>query len=80
MAERGQTCEVHPRHCIECAVVVHTCNPRAHKVEAESSEVQHHPWLPSEFQASLGYMRAYLKGKREEKSGRQTDILKRKMF
>lgn len=38
-------------------VVVHICDPSTHKVEAERSGVQGHPWLNSTFKASLGYIR-----------------------
>lgn len=43
------------------------------EVEAGGSDVQGHPWwLPSEFEAVLGYMRAYLKKKKASQLMRTT--------
>ena len=41
--------------------MVHTCNPRSPEVEAERSQTQGYPLLHTELEASLGYMRLYLK-------------------
>ena len=42
-------------------VRVHVCDPSILEMEAVSSEMQSYPQLPSEFEASLGYMRPSLK-------------------
>lgn len=47
------------------ARVAHIYKLSAQKIEAGSSEVQGHLWLHREFQASLGFRRAYLKVWRE---------------
>lgn len=36
------------------------CNPFSEEGEAWGQEVQSHPWLHKEFDASLGYLRSYL--------------------
>ena len=41
--------------------MVHICHPSTWEMEAGGSGVQGHPWLHSEFEASLGYMRPCLK-------------------
>lgn len=45
-------------------IMSHTCNPSNWEVEAGGLGVLRYPWLHSEFTASLGYMRPFLK--REE--------------
>ena len=40
---------------------MHICKPSTWEVEAGGSEVRGHPQLHSEFEASLGYIRASLK-------------------
>lgn len=35
------------------------CYPNTQEVEAGRLEVQGHPWLPSKFEASSGYLRPY---------------------
>lgn len=42
-------------------MLVHICNQNTWEVEAGGSEVQGHPWLHSEFEASLGYVRLCFK-------------------
>ena len=45
-----------------------TCNLSTWKVKAGSWGVQGHPWLYSEFEASLGYMRFLIKYSKEKKN------------
>jgi hypothetical protein len=49
--------------------MVHTCNPRSPEVEAERSQTQGYPLLHTELEASLGYMRLYLKKKKRVGGG-----------
>jgi hypothetical protein len=42
-------------------VVVHACNPSTQKGEAEGYQVQGQPGLYSNFQASMGYKKKFLK-------------------
>lgn len=46
----------------------HTCNPNTWEVEAEVSEVQGHPGLVIDFEASLGYPRPCHKTKQQKNS------------
>lgn len=45
--------------------MVHVCHPNTQEAEAEGSEVQGQPWLHSEFEVTLGYMRPCLKKKKK---------------
>lgn len=44
---------------------VHTRNPGTLEAQTGISEVQGHPWLPSEFKASLNYAGPALKNKQD---------------
>lgn len=48
-------------------VVVQAYNPATWKVEAGVSGVQGYPWLLRKFKPSLGYVRPYLKNRRQNK-------------
>lgn len=45
-------------------MVTHTCNSSTQEVEAAGSGIQGHPWLHSEFESSLGYVKLCLKNKK----------------
>lgn len=47
-------------------MVAHARNLSVWELETRGSEVQDHPWLPSKFKASLGYMKPHIKIKKEE--------------
>lgn len=51
----------------------HNHNPSTGEVEVGGSEVQSHPWLYCEFEASLGYVRPNLK-KKKKKDGQVTSV------
>lgn len=42
-------------------MAVHVCNPHTWEMEMGGSEIQRHPPLYSEFQASLNYTKPYFK-------------------
>lgn len=60
----------HLQHNIKQVQEVHACNSNTQEVEGGGSEVQGHPQLHSEFKASLGYIKPYLKIKRRRKEKR----------
>lgn len=49
-------------------VVVHPCNTCTPEAEAGGSEVQSQPWLHSESEASLGYVRSCPNLKKQNKT------------
>lgn len=51
----------------------HDCDLSTCWVEAGGLGVQGHPWLQSEFEGSLGYVRCCLKNKNKRKEGRKED-------
>lgn len=50
-------------------MVVHGYNSGSWKVQAGGSEAEGHPWLPSQFQASLGYSRLWLNKAKQTRDG-----------
>jgi hypothetical protein len=46
---------------IKASVILRAYNPNTLKMEAGGSEIQDHPWLHSQCEATLGYIRPYLK-------------------
>lgn len=49
------------------SIVVHTCNPHTLKMEARELEIQGHPWVYSEVEVSLVYMKLPQKKKNDSK-------------
>lgn len=48
------------QHFIILGMVAHACDHSTCETEAGGSQVQPHPHLHKEFEASLSYMRSYL--------------------
>lgn len=44
----------HPEYCIKLDVLLHACDLSSRKAETRGSEIQNHPWIPKELEASLG--------------------------
>lgn len=51
--------------------MVHSCNSRMKEVEVRRSQVQGHPQLHNQFEASLGYMKSCFKKKSQKQNNRQ---------
>jgi hypothetical protein len=52
---------------LESSMVAHFCNPSSKEGSTERSELQGYPWLHSTSEASLDYLRHYLKNPNKNK-------------